>query len=325
MGAFEFDVRNDLCARNCCCSNEETNNGSGEVCIIAQKIFDQCRIQKCLTSDILGPARAASNALPNCNEMLCEGDIIVPPCNASDVTMKHLKLSRIEILRKTENTLQDGCWDVELKYVFDYTLEFRRADGCIIGCIDATNAYILRVTLFGDTESNVTTTNDLYPLGGNTSGGPYVIAEGKAIALGADLKYPCASYGCGCNSCCCGTNAGDVTMGAPVAVNVTIGLFTIVKMFRTVNMIVESLGRCVPETCTSIGNACDPCANFDSLAFPLDAFSPVTEPRSCCGYGTTYGSPNCQVTSHHDCGCSHDHSCGCSCNCNCGCNDCGCN
>ena len=51
MGAFEFD----LSARNCCDSN---NNGAGETCIIAQKIFDQCRIQKCLTSDILGGKNA---------------------------------------------------------------------------------------------------------------------------------------------------------------------------------------------------------------------------------------------------------------------------
>ena len=39
MGAFEFD----LSARNCCGNN---NNGAGETCIIAQKIFDQCRAEQ---------------------------------------------------------------------------------------------------------------------------------------------------------------------------------------------------------------------------------------------------------------------------------------
>lgn len=171
MGAFEFDLtaRNcnscnsnancntcgcgtdntcgcDTC-NTCGCGNNGcgcgTNNGCGcvggadttrgETCIIAQKIFDQCRIQKCLTADILGPARAAKNAVPNCNEMLCEGDIIVPPCNAADVSIQDLELERIDILRKKPNPLQEGCWDLELKYVFNYTLEFRRADGCPYG------------------------------------------------------------------------------------------------------------------------------------------------------------------------------------------------
>lgn len=149
MGAFEFD----LSARNCnsCNSNANCNTNcgtsndcncgcvagadstKGETCIIAQKIFDQCRIQKCLTADILGPARAAKNAVPNCNEMLCEGDIIVPPCNAADVSIQDLELERIDILRKKPNPLQEGCWDLELKYVFNYTLEFQRADGCPYG------------------------------------------------------------------------------------------------------------------------------------------------------------------------------------------------
>lgn len=150
MGAFEFDHKADVSARSCGCCNADSSN-SGEACIIAQKIFDQCRIQKCLNSDMLGPARAARGGAPSCNEMLCEGDIIVPPCNAADVTVRDLELSRIDILRKRPNPLQEGCWDLELKYVFDYTLEFRRADGCFIGCIPATNMYNLRVTLFGST------------------------------------------------------------------------------------------------------------------------------------------------------------------------------
>lgn len=160
MGAFEFDSKADLSARSCnFCGNgsNESNGRNEETCIIVQKIFDQCRIQKCLGSSILGPARAARSETPSCNDMLCEGDIIIPPCNAADVTIRDLDLTRIEILRKRPNPLQKGCWDIELKYVFNYTLEFRRADGCFIGTIDATNSHHLRVTLFGSTEADVTT------------------------------------------------------------------------------------------------------------------------------------------------------------------------
>lgn len=303
MGAFEFDCKADLSARNCCfCGSNNRNNDRDdnrergeETCIIAQKIFDQCRIQKCLSSDILGPARAARSSNPSCNDMLCEGDIIVPPCNAADVTIRDLELERIEILRKKPNPLQRGCWDLELKYVFDYTLEFRRADGGFIGCIDATNTYHLRVTLFGSTEANVTTVTDQFH-NGTSKGGPFVIAEGKAIALAAELRHPSCnpcSCNCGCDSCNSGRNNGDAALGAPIAVNVTIGLFTIVKLFRTVNMVVNSLGRCVPERCSSLATNCDPCEGFEDIRFPLDLFSPTAEPRSCCGFGPIFGSPDC--------------------------------
>ena len=66
MGVYEFD-RAQLSARSCNCSSNGTADATvGETCIIAQKIFDQCRIQKCLTSAILGPARAGKNALAIC-------------------------------------------------------------------------------------------------------------------------------------------------------------------------------------------------------------------------------------------------------------------
>ena len=109
MGAFELSNSTGICA--------ESKNKCIEECIIAQKIFDQCRIQKCLTPAILGPARAARN-IPSCNEMLCEGDIIVPPCNAASVTLRNVRLSKIEIVCKKPNPLRAGCWDIELKYVF---------------------------------------------------------------------------------------------------------------------------------------------------------------------------------------------------------------
>ena len=70
MGAFEFDSKADLSARSCnFCGNgsNESNGRNEETCIIVQKIFDQCRIQKCLGSSILGPARAARSETPSCN------------------------------------------------------------------------------------------------------------------------------------------------------------------------------------------------------------------------------------------------------------------
>ena len=49
MGAFEFENNAEITARCCGCNS---NNNQNEACIIAQKIFDQCRVQKCLSPDI---------------------------------------------------------------------------------------------------------------------------------------------------------------------------------------------------------------------------------------------------------------------------------
>ena len=87
MGAFEFD----LSARNCCNNN---NNGAGETCIIAQKIFDQCRIQKCLTADILGPARAARS----------NGNTVVEIAGDESLigTFKEVKINKISSVLEAE-------------------------------------------------------------------------------------------------------------------------------------------------------------------------------------------------------------------------------
>ncbi len=328
MGAFEFENDNvNINARNCGFNcNTNCNNDKGETCIIAQKIFDQCRIQKCLTPDILGPARTASCGMGNCgcNDMMCEGEIIVPPANATSVTLHNTELNHIDIVQKCPSSFQEGCWDIELRYVFDYTLEFRRSDGCTIGCIDGTSSYSLKVSLFGSTEANVTSVTDLYDCCGNSNGGPFVIAEGKAVGLSAELKYPSHCHPSHCNPCNCdcdyGCNdhhhhGGDDAFATPIAVNVTLGLFTIVKLYRTVNMLVQSLGRCVPEQFKAPNNNnTDPCKYFDSVPFPLDLFSPSTKPHPCCGFGETYTSLDCPENNVPN----HDNHCGCGCNTNSG-------
>lgn len=319
MGAFELDNAVGITTES---------RKQCEECIIAQKIFDQCRIQKCLTPAILGPARAARN-MSSCNEMLCEGDIIVPPCNAASVTLRNVRLAKIDIVCKKPNPLRSGCWDIDLKYVFHYDLEFRKADGTPIGCIAASSVYNLKVTLFGSTESDVTVASDMYTCNENPLGGPFVNAEGKAVGLLAELKYP-NNCNCGCNcgcgcGCSCGCDNEDSVFGAPVAVNVTIGLFTIVKMFRTVNLLVHSMGNCVPEECSCPTNQTDPCTFFDRLQFPMEIFAPTAEPRSCCNTGNCSScKTDCTDTVTDNCGCNN--SCGNTCGNNtCGNNNCGCN
>lgn len=326
MGAYELSNQVGLSAENKTCTDE---------CIIAQKIFDQCRIQKCLTPCILGPARASRTGT-FCGELLCEGDIIIPPCNAASVSLTKFKIKKIEITKKKKSPLKTGCWDIDIRYVFHYHLVFYKADGTEICTIPAFSSYSAKVTLFGSTETDVTVVTDLYCCAENLLEGPFVNVEGKALGLKAELKFPNDNCNNGC-SCTCNCNCGfpcpppcppmcsgsdsktpacpppPPMMNVPIAVDVTIGLFSVVKLFRTVNMLVTSKGRCIPKEATTPNTDIDPCDFFNRLAFPMDLFAPPFTHESCCGTGD-FSSPDCEFNDDDDCDHGHHHhDCGCGC------------
>ena len=249
-------------------------------CIIAQKIFDQCRIQICLTSGIIGPARAACNINGNGNNCCCKpapkGEIIVPPPNAVSVTIVDLCLTNITIISKTQSAFRNGFWDVVVKFTFTYVLRFFDAESNEIFTIPAYNTYTTTLSLYGGEDMCVTMYNELCP--DKIHNGPFVGVEGNAVALAACLSYPCppSNYCCPpptVNNCEC-TPLGTGLL-APISVNVTIGLFAVVKLFRLSNMCIENHGDCMPDECSAVSpETLDPCAFFDSLDFPSRLFAP---------------------------------------------------
>lgn len=255
-----------------CCENTMNtavqSNTMSDDCIIAYKIFDQCRKQICLTPCILGPARCARNTA-SCSEVIQEGDIIVPPINAASVSMDDLSLCKILITKKKVNPFRTGYWDVEIKFVFCYNLCFRDSECAFITCCRATSVYTMPMTLFGSVGSDTAMATDLINAEGiSTSSGPFISVEAKAAGLDAELKL---TPRCNC-SCDCDDNIAVV----PTAVCVTIGLFAVIRLFRPVNMTIRNLGCCVPEECTDTQASTNVCDFFNNLSFPSDMFCPPT-------------------------------------------------
>ncbi|MDR1560678.1 MAG: hypothetical protein LBS84_13505 [Clostridiales bacterium] len=280
MGAFEL---NSSTLRN------EIHNAEGlnprrlrEECIIALKVYDSCRQQDCLTEKQIGPARSAEHVCIG-DDHIHEGDIIDPPDNAASVTIDFLKVKKIIIVDKKPNPFKNGFWDIDLKYVFEYRLTFREADGTVIGCIRANSIFNKRLTLFGSIGTDLAFSTDLFKqFGDNTiDSEPFIMAEAKAVALTAELHhrrhhhhhphfpYPDKEH--------C-----DNLPHVPNEVLVTIGLFSIVKLFRIVNLTVESRGFCVPDEGEDI-SPLNPCEFFDRLDFPLDIFAPPQRPEFLAG------------------------------------------
>ncbi len=310
------DQRNDQCNREeaVACKQEAVNTevlGANrnnlsptrlrEECIIAFKVYDSCRQQDCLGENEIGPARAA--------ECICidgvhlnEGDVINPPNTAAAVTIDRLKIKKIIIVDKRPNTFRRGFWDIDLKYVFQYRLTFREANGQVILTVRANSIFNKKLTLFGSVGEDLVVATDLLDstMGGGTTldADPFVLVEAKAVALEATLRYQ-RRVNDGCED----------FSPVPVAVNVTIGLFTIIKLYRIVNLTVESRGFCIPNECDDISSL-EPCNAFDDLDFPMDSFAPPQRPEFLAGI-TNNIPRNHDRCNNKPCGCNKPCSCKC--------------
>jgi len=230
--------------------------------IIAHKIYDSCRAQDCLTPSELGPARAKEAAFIDCHSV-SPGDVIVPPPDAVSVNVCELKLERISIADKKPSPFKKGFWDVDVKYVFEYDLSFRGADGEVSVEVKAFSIYNKKLTLFGSHGSEHIVGSDLPMFCGGGGCEPFVWVEGKAMELSAEIRHGHCPKGGG---------------HKPLDVGVTIGLFSIVQMFRIVNLRVESRGFDIPRECNDLCPT-NPCEFFDALDFPMDIFAPPQLPE----------------------------------------------
>ncbi len=119
----------------------------------------------------------------------------------------------------------------------------------------------------------VIATDLLEQIGNNTTidADPFVLVEAKAVVLSADLRYQRKV-----------NRREEDFPPEPNYVVVTIGLFSIVKLFRLVNLTVESRGFCIPPQDEDLSplNACD---FFDGLNFPMDVFAPPQKPEFFAG------------------------------------------
>ena len=271
MAAFELN-RNEPAAVAAETASVLDSAKLREECIIAHKVYDSCRSQDCLEERELGPARAAESVCIG-DHPINEGDIISPPDNAATVSIDQLRIKRIIVVEKEPNPFKNGFWDIDVKFVFEYRLTFREVDGERLGSVKANNVFNKKVTLFGSVGSDLVIATDLLCPRRETTmleAEPFILVEAKAVALSARLRH-------------CGRRRhhGGDHLGAN-AVDVTIGLFSIIKLFRIVNLTVESRGFCIPEECPEI-SPLNPCEFFDNLDFPMDIFAPPQKTEFLAG------------------------------------------
>ena len=83
-----------------------------------------------------------------------------------------------------------------------------------------------------------------------------------------------------------------VLSGERTRVFVSIGLFSIVKLERSVQLLIPAYDFCVPQKeCTT---SCDdsPCDLFEKISFPFDEFFPP-EREECESFNSAVGNKHC--------------------------------
>jgi len=85
---------------------------------------------------------------------------------------------------------------------------------------------------------------------------------------------------------------------------VTLGLFSIVKLYRFVSLLVESRGFVIPPPCANVMPQ-NPCDFFDTLHFPMDAFAPPQKKEFKAGISLNIApeEKDCKGSCEGGCGC----------------------
>lgn len=261
-------------------------------CVIAQKVYGKCRQQDCLRpvdantipnaamiqidSSRLGEKQNISNAaIAIFAAPITPNSIIAFNSTVSGVQLvpNTFSIADLKVVSVQPNAFgQDGFYDVTIKYTFAYELNLLDSNGdpipVTLGAgpgtitnISAFTTYTKIISLFGGeaADSTIVTANTLYDPQTTYNEGnvPYVQVQGIANPLAREI--------------------GTYVVGGATQyhADVTIGLFTIIKLYRIVNMLVSSAGNCDVPLCDPIHSG-DPCDYFNSLPFPFDEFDPPT-------------------------------------------------
>lgn len=247
------------------------------VCIHTDKVFDSCRDKDCIEDTRVFFTQSGQEIIDKA---------INVKCVKSEVIWVYSDIESVPFNR--------GFYSIDLKYYFKITIHAYTGSGrpC---CVDGLAIFEKRVILFGS-EGNAKTfsskykQNDFDPQVWKKTNMPYAVVEVvEPIPLGARLlDSKC------CNKCCCQDDDFDlssipeavcgifddalVSAGECKRVFVSLGVFSIVKLERRVQLLIPSYDYCVPNK-ECVGAADDkPCDLFERIEFPMEEFYP---PERC--------------------------------------------
>lgn len=245
-----------------------TNDFREAVCIHTDKIYDQCRDKDCLT-DLRVYLTPSGQELVN-----------------RSINVKIRKAEIIWVYSDIEPVpFNRGYYSVSLKYFFKVILDVFTGVGKPCKA-EGLATFDKKVILFGS-EGNAKVFSSGYRSGGLDPQGwqktnmPTAIIEAvEPIALSSKVVEPN-------EKCCCEADLSTIPSdicsvfddnlvigGDDKRVLVTLGVFSIIKLERSVQLLIPCYDFCVP--CKECVAATDdnPCDLFEKIEFPVDEFFP---------------------------------------------------
>ena len=268
-----------------------SNDTKGMVCIDTKRVLDACRDRDCFEDVRVYLGQYGEEILKT----------------ATNIRTKSAKIAWV-CVSVNEVPFNDGFYQVNIRYFIEVVFE-----ACVAIGRSQTFRGLLTVekdvVLYGG-EGNITSYSSTP--GANfcdacsttviTNRLPSAVVEAlEPMVLGTKVCE--VGSGCGCCCCCCDaielpsemTNYFDeplVMSQCGLELRVSIGLFSIIRLERPSQLLIQASDYCVPDKeCISATNNDNPCDLFNSIAFPVARFKTAlynpaeNAPRGGCGCG----------------------------------------
>lgn len=270
------------------CGNQ---NFKEAVCINANKIYDSCKDKDCLED--------LRVYLTRCGQALVDKAINIR-CKSAEVIWVYIDVEPVPFNK--------GFYTVDIKFFFRVTFD------CFIGVtkpqeVEGLCTYDKKVILFGS-EGNAKIYSSKFRPGNDpqlmfkTNMPKASVEVVDPIALGTKVVEPCENF-CGCCNIdiasvpdyICNCFDDQLVDGNDHKhLFVTLGLFSIIRIERGVQLLIPAYDFCIPEKECLGSNEDDPCKLFRKIKFPTDEFFPP----QFCDYP---GAKDAFLDNKGDCGC----------------------
>ena len=249
------------------------------VCIQTMQIYDSCKSKECV-DDIRVYFTASSQSIID-----------------SAISVKAKEAEIIWVFSDVEPVpFNKGFYTVDIKYFFKVTLDVY-CGATVPSKVSGLAVYEKKIVLFGSEGSakifsSKYRENEADIQNFRKTNLPEAIVEVvDPIILSAKVSDEC-KCGCGCDcqcipSCVCRLFDEPLVTDVCKKVYVSLGLFTIIKLERNVQILIPAYDFCLPDKeCVPVKDD-NPCELFGTLDFPVDEFFPPTkcdyEDTSSCG------------------------------------------
>lgn len=241
------------------------------ICIEANRVFDSCSDKDCLEDlEVVFTSADAQETVESASFIKCK-------CCQVENTV--FGIEPVPFNR--------GFYSVDITYTFSVEIEAFTTGACTSETVFGTTSFSKKVILFGSDGNTRRFSSDETAQATTPNGCCYsslprasvTVVEPILLDCRLVTKFPtsgCCSESCG--SSCCQTSsdaaaAALATSGCSKAVYVTIGLFSIIQLSRSVSIMVRAADYCIPsKECST--NTDSPCELFEKIKFPTNEFFP---------------------------------------------------